>query len=100
MAKFAPEIKNKIMKKLLFMSLILTSTHCFSQGMVKGLLGRLTFGLKAGANYSNYMNADFATDGIVGFHAGALVNFRLSNSWSVQEEFLFSTQGAKMKDDV
>jgi len=97
---FAPEIKNKIMKKLLFMGFILTSTHCFSQGMVKGLLGRLTFGLKAGANYSNYTNADFATDGIVGFHAGALVNFRFSDSWSVQEEFLFSTQGAKMKDDV
>jgi len=60
----------------------------------------LSFGLKAGGNYSNYTNADFATEGIMGFHAGALVNFRITDHLSVQEEFLFSSQGAKMKNDL
>ena len=84
------------MKKLLFICFVLASTQSFSQGIFK----RLTFGLKAGGNYSNYTNADFATEGIVGFHAGGLVNFRFTDNLSIQEEFLFSSQGAKMKNDL
>lgn len=84
------------MKKLLFICLVLATTNCFSQSLLK----RLSFGLKAGANYSNYTNADFATEALVGFHAGALVNFRITDNFSIQEEFLFSSQGAKMKNDL
>jgi len=84
------------MKKLLVIGLTLASTHCFSQG----LLSRLSFGLKAGGNYSNYTNASFRTDALMGFHAGAIVNFHLIGGLSIQEEFLFSSQGAKVKDDV
>lgn len=84
------------MKKLLLIGLTLASTHCFSQG----LFSRLSFGLKAGGNYSNYTNANFQTDGLLGFHAGAIVNFHLIGGLSIQEEFLFSSQGAKVKDDV
>ena len=29
-----------------------------------------------------------------------MVNFKISDNWSVQEDFLYSTQGAKIKDDV
>jgi len=78
------------------MSLVLASTNCFSQGLLK----RLSFGLKAGANYSNYTNAGFETEALMGFHAGALVNFRITDHFSIQEEFLFSSQGAKMKNDL
>jgi len=84
------------MKKLMFICLVFLSANCFGQG----LLQRLSFGIKAGANYSNFTNADFATDGLVGFHAGALVNFKLIGGLSIQEEFLFSSQGAKMKEDL
>ena len=84
------------MKKLLVICFVLASTQSFSQALFQ----RLSFGLKAGANYSNYTNANFNTEGMVGFHAGALVNFKLTNSLSIQEEFLFSTQGAKVKDNV
>lgn len=85
------------MKKLLFICLVLmASTNCFSQGLLK----RLSFGIKAGGNYSNYTNADFATEGMVGFHAGAIVNFKLTNNLSIQEEFLFSSQGAKLKENL
>ena len=84
------------MKKLLVICFALVSTQSFSQSLFQ----RLSFGLKAGANYSNYTNANFNTEGIVGFHTGGLVNFKLTNSLSIQEEFLFSTQGAKVKDNV
>jgi hypothetical protein len=84
------------MKKLLVICFALVSTQSFSQSLFQ----RLSFGLKAGANYSNYTNANFNTEGMVGFHAGGLVNFKLTNSLSIQEEFLFSTQGAKVKDNV
>jgi hypothetical protein len=84
------------MKKLLFICFVLVSTQSFSQGF----MNRISFGLKAGANYSNYTNADFATEGLVGFHAGGLVNFRITDNLSIQEEFLFSSQGAKVKNDL
>jgi hypothetical protein len=86
------------MKKLIIFSFILVSSaNCFSQGFTKNLFKRLSFGVKGGANYSNFTNADFETDGLVGFHAGALVNFKLNEHLSIQEEFLFSLQGAKLK---
>lgn len=84
------------MKKLLFIGLVLASTNSFSQGIFQ----RLSFGLKAGGNYSNYTNTNFETEAIAGFHAGALVNFKFNDHFSVQEEFLFSSQGAKVKNDL
>ena len=87
------------MKKLFIIGLIFISGKCFSQGFIKGITSRLSFGLKAGANYSDYTKTDFGTNGLVGFHAGATVNLRITNNLSFQEEFLFSTQGAKIKGD-
>ena len=88
------------MKKLIFVSLTLLSSQCFSQGLMQGIMSRLSFGLKAGANYSNYTNASFNTDALIGFHAGALIDFKLIGNLSIREEFLFSTQGAKVKDNL
>jgi hypothetical protein len=89
-------LNKKQMKKFLLIGSLFVSAQCFSQG----LLSRLSFGLKAGANYSNYTNANFKTNAILGFHAGAIVDFHLIGGLSIQEEFLFSSQGAKVKDDV
>jgi hypothetical protein len=69
------------------------STKGFSQSILK----RLEFGVKAGANYSNFTNASFATDPLVGFHAGATVAFKITDNFLIQEEFLFSAMGAKSK---
>jgi len=88
------------MKKLVLICFALLSTRCFSQSLVKGIVSRISFGLKAGVNYSDYTNADFKTDALIGFHAGALVNFKLTKNLSIQEEFLFSSQGAKVKGDL
>jgi hypothetical protein len=69
---------------------------------MKGLTQRLSLGLKAGGNYSNYTNTEgqFTSDGLAGFHAGAIVDFRIIRNLYFVEEFLFSTQGAKIKEDV
>ena len=87
------------MKKTIFAALIFLSGHSFGQGLMQGIMGRLSFGLKAGANYSNYTNANFNTDALLGFHAGAVVDFKLVGNLAIQEEFLFSTQGAKVRDN-
>ena len=88
------------MKKLILIGLVLTSTRSFSQSFVQGIMERLHFGLKGGVNYSNYTNANFSTQALLGFHAGALVDFDLTKNLAIREEFLFSSQGAKVKDDV
>ena len=89
--------------KRLFLAALLTFCfvlHGYSQNFIQGVVDRLSFGVKAGGNYSNYVNTSFSTQALTGFHAGALVDFRLTNHLAFQEEFLFSTQGAKVKGDV
>ena len=82
------------MKRVLFICLVLVSTKGFSQG---GFFKRFEFGLKAGVNYSNFTNASFPTDPLVGFHGGGTVAFKITKNFLIQEEFLFSTQGATIK---
>jgi hypothetical protein len=88
------------MKKWIVAFLLLLSVSSFGQSFTQSIFKRLSFGVKAGANYSNFYHADFSTDALIGFHAGALVNFKLTNQLSIQEEFLFSSLGAKIKDGV
>ncbi len=88
------------MKKSVIICFILVSTNCFSQSFTKSIFERLSFGIKAGANYSNYAHADFETEALVGFHAGAMINFKLGKRLSIQEDILFSSQGAKIKGNV
>lgn len=87
----------KIVKKLFIGCILLASTSGFSQSFFKNIADRLYFGVKAGANYSNFTNANFDTEGLTGFHAGALVGYKFNDNFAVQEEFLYSTQGAKLK---
>ena len=81
------------MKNLFLLCIVLVSSSAFSQS----IFDRLHFGLKAGANYSDFYNANFDTEGLPGFHAGAIVAFDINENWSIQEDFLYSTQGAKLK---
>ena len=87
----------KIVKKLFIGCILLASTSGFSQSFFKSIGERLYFGVKAGANYSNFTNANFDTEGLTGFHAGAFVGYKFNDHFAVQEEFLYSTQGAKLK---
>jgi hypothetical protein len=94
------KMKNLMLFALLLFAFVLVSAQSFSQSFVQGIMGRLQFGLKAGGNYSNYTQQNFSSDGLIGFHAGALVDFRLTKNLFIQEEFLFSSQGAKIKSDL
>lgn len=85
------------MKKLMVICLLLVSAKGFSQSLTQNIFKHLEFGLEAGANASNFTNADFPTDPLIGFHAGATIAYKFTNNFMVQEEFLFSTQGAKIK---
>ena len=85
------------MKKLIAICLVLVSAKSFGQSFTQNILSRLEFGIQAGANASNFTNANFPTDPLIGFHAGATVAFKFTDNFMVQEEFLFSTQGAKIK---
>ncbi len=85
------------MKKIILIVLVMVSVS--TGASAQSILDRLYFGIKGGGNYSNFTNADFDTDPLMGFHAGAIVGFNLVEGLSVQEEFLFSTQGAEIKGD-
>lgn len=89
-------LKLKSMKKVfLTAAVLMMGQAAFAQ---QGLWSRFHFGLKAGVNSSNFENASFDTEMLTGFHAGAIVNFAINDRWSVQQEFLYSTQGAKIKN--
>lgn len=57
-----------------------------------------TFGLKAGANFSNLKSTGDESESLdtkVGLNIGALANIPVSSMFSVQPELVFSMEGAK-----
>lgn len=88
------------MKKstLMLICFVLVSINSFSQGIAKKIFSRMEFGIKGGANYSDFTNANFSTDPLVGFHGGFTVAYKFTDHFMIQEEFLFSTQGTKVLD--
>ncbi|MEO8404535.1 MAG: porin family protein [Chitinophagaceae bacterium] len=77
------------MKKIIVIAFVLSSTLSFAQ---------VQFGIKAGANISNFNGGDFDAvkkKALVGFHGGVYLNFPLANL-SIQPEAMISTQGAKI----
>lgn len=63
------------------------------------------FGIKAGANYANQTgtaitidNTNYTTDAITSYHAGIVAEIKLVDSFSIQPELIYSTQGATYKN--
>jgi Outer membrane protein beta-barrel domain len=78
------------MKKIIFLLTALAGSFAMqAQG--------IDFGIKAGANFSNF-NGDLDTDGITNFHAGLALELNVVPTFSVQAEGLYSSQGATYKD--
>lgn len=90
------------MKKLILSLLILAAvtTNGYSQSFGQKLMNKLEFGIKAGGNYSNFSNANFATDALPGFNAGLTVAYKFTDNFMVQQEFLYSLQGAKVTGGI
>jgi len=80
-------MKKSIMIGLFFFAL---STNVQAQ-LVK-------FGIKAGVNYANFEGSDLQTDAITSYHAGLVTEIKLTDTFSLQPELLYSTQGASYKN--
>lgn len=80
------------MKKLILIALffLALSTNASAQ-LVK-------FGIKAGLNYANFEGSDIQTDAITSYHAGLVAEIKLVDSFSIQPELLYSTQGASYEN--
>ncbi|MBL4559366.1 MAG: PorT family protein [Labilibaculum sp.] len=84
------------MRKVILIVLTVISTQAFGQSFLE----RFHFGIKAGTNYSDFIDTDFDTKGLTGFHGGVIVAFDISDRWAIQEDFMFSIQGTKLKNDL
>ncbi len=83
------------MKKLFFISLLAITSSTYAQ--------KVAVGLKGGANFTNFTGGDFSSvkkETLVGFYAGAYLNFGIGKNLSIQPEALISTQGAKITDSA
>lgn len=79
------------MKKGLLLFVCAISLATVTQAQVR-------FGFKAGANLANLTGDVEGTKMKFGFNAGAVAKISVSESFSVQPELVFSTQGAKAEE--
>lgn len=78
------------MKKIFILAFLFIGIGAFGQ--------KIQFGIKAGANVSNFTGGNFEAvekKALVGFHGGAYLNFSFVG-FGLQPEILVSTQGAKI----
>lgn len=73
-------------------------------GLCNGLRAQeFSFGLKAGANFSNFTGGNFQQvqkSTLVGFMGGAYLGFLFGDHFSLQPEALFSTEGARLDNGL
>lgn len=76
------------MKKLMLMAAVAVFGFNFSNAQ------EVSFGLKAGVNLATFTGDDSAeAKGMTGYHLGGVVNFGITDRFSVQPELLYSAQG-------
>lgn len=87
------------MKKTILVTILLLAISVSMQAQL------VRFGVKAGLNYANQTGSDitinstnYKTTAITGYHAGLVAEIKLLDSFSVQPELLYSTQGATYKN--
>lgn len=86
------------MKKSILIAIILFSITTVLQAQ------SIRFGIKAGANFAN-QNGDTppafeSKESITSYHAGLVSEIKLFDSFAIQPELLYSTQGATYKNAV
>ena len=87
------------MKKTIFVTVLLVAISMNMQAQL------VKFGVKAGVNYANQNGSDitvngsnYQTDAITSYHAGLIAEIKLVDSFAIQPELLYSTQGATYKN--
>lgn len=81
-------LKTSVIKKWIFTGLLVIGSAAIGQAQL------LKIGIKAGANYANFSGSDLQTEAITSYHAGLSAQIKLGDSFSVQPEIMYSTQGA------
>ncbi|MFV5695079.1 porin family protein [Flavobacterium sp. LB3P122] len=86
------------MKKTILVAVLLFAVSSTMQAQL------VKFGIKAGLNYANQTGTDitinsgnYNKDAITSYHAGIVAEIKLMDSFSIQPELLYSTQGATYK---
>jgi opacity protein-like surface antigen len=82
------------MKKTILVAVLLLAISSNVQAQL------VKFGIKGGLNYANFTGSDLQFDAITSYHAGLVAEIKLIDSFSIQPELLYSTQGATYKDAV
>lgn len=87
------------MKKTILVTVLLVAISMNMQAQL------VKFGIKAGVNYANQTgseitvnNTNYQTDAITSYHAGLIAEIKLVDSFAIQPELLYSTQGATYKN--
>jgi hypothetical protein len=87
------------MKKTILVAALLLAISSNMQGQL------VKFGIKGGLNYANQNgseitinNSNYSTSAITSYHAGLVAEIKLIDSFSIQPELLYSTQGATYKN--
>lgn len=87
------------MKKTLLITAILFAFATSTQAQL------VKFGIKGGVNYANQNGTDitvnstnYTTDAITSYHVGLVAELKLLDSFAIQPELLYSTQGASYKN--
>ena len=91
------------MKKLVFISILMSFlfSGCASKQAARSSANQsVKFGAKAGVNFSDITGDDVDSfKGLTSFHVGAVAEFPISDSFSVQPELLYSAQGSDYEED-
>ncbi|MFL9830924.1 porin family protein [Flavobacterium sp. ST-87] len=88
------------MKKLILVAIMFLSMTTVLQAQ------SIRFGIKGGANFANqngdasFDGIEYNKEGITSYHAGLVSEIKLFDSFAIQPELLYSTQGASYKDAV
>lgn len=95
--KLTPPLVKRLATKVLWLTAAVTliGTPLFAQS-TDDARGNVTFGLKAGINYSNVWNSntqDFEADGKVGFAGGLFLGIPITQLLALQPEMLVSQKG-------
>ncbi|WP_035667732.1 porin family protein [Flavobacterium sp. 83] len=86
------------MKKTILVAILLLAISSNMQAQL------VKFGIKAGLNYANQTgtnitinSGNYNKEAITSYHAGLIAEIKLIDSFSIQPELLYSTQGATYK---
>jgi len=84
------------MKKTVFtLVIVLLTTHIFNAQETK--TSKPAFGVKGGMNVANFTGDNDNSTARVGIQAGFYTEFKISDKFAIQQELLYSVQGASDK---